>query len=212
MKKRHFGTATLAIVVLCATVSLARRYDRERTVRCESQSGRYTYCRTYTTGIVELRQQLSKTPCRQYDTWGSDRDGGGVWVRNGCRAVFAVRKRYWGGGRNDDRYGGTRIVRCGPRTGLTIIATCRPGQGACVSFARSAVPVVSVTTIGEQTATESGWIEGARQSSKCGDRIPIDRDAACSGPRDRRLQVEGARRAAVFFTICCCGFLHNLFT
>ena len=51
MKESHFGMATLAIVALFATVSSARRYDRERTVQCESQSGRYTYCRTLTSRV-----------------------------------------------------------------------------------------------------------------------------------------------------------------
>lgn len=61
-----------------------------RTVRCESQNERYAYCPTYTTGRVRLQQQLSNTPCQQYATWGTDGDGSGIWVRNGCRAIFVV--------------------------------------------------------------------------------------------------------------------------
>jgi len=61
-----------------------------RTVRCESQNDRYAYCPTYTYGRVRLQQQLSNSPCRQYESWGSDGDGSGIWVRNGCRAVFVV--------------------------------------------------------------------------------------------------------------------------
>jgi hypothetical protein len=63
---------------------------RPREIRCESQSRRHTYCETYARGRVRLARRLSKTPCIQYDTWGADRDGGGVWVRDGCRAVFVV--------------------------------------------------------------------------------------------------------------------------
>jgi hypothetical protein len=37
-----------------------------------------------------MERQLSGTPCIPYDTWGADADGGGVWVFNGCRAVFVV--------------------------------------------------------------------------------------------------------------------------
>jgi hypothetical protein len=68
------------------------------TIICQSQHDRYAYCRTYTNGRVRLLQQLSRSPCRQYDTWGEDGDGSGIWVRNGCRAVFAVEGYGWGGG------------------------------------------------------------------------------------------------------------------
>lgn len=61
-----------------------------REIRCESDSRRHEYCRTYAYGRVRLERQLSKSRCREYDTWGADRDGGGVWVRDGCRAIFVV--------------------------------------------------------------------------------------------------------------------------
>lgn len=102
MEKRS-GTIGLAIVLLCATASLARHDDdRERTIQCESEGGRAHYCPTGTTGRVELGKQLSRTRCAEYDTWGSDEDGGGIWVRDGCRAIFVVRERRgWGWGRRD---------------------------------------------------------------------------------------------------------------
>lgn len=74
-----------------------------RNVRCESQKDRYAYCPTYTTGRVRLQQQLSNAPCRQYESWGTDGDGSGVWVRNGCRAIFTV----GGGGGGSGGWGGT---------------------------------------------------------------------------------------------------------
>ena len=74
-----------------------------KTITCESERDRQAYCRTYATGRVELREQLSKAPCREYDTWGATGDGSGVWVRNGCRAEFAVRQQQWGGGGGRDR-------------------------------------------------------------------------------------------------------------
>ena len=61
-----------------------------RTIKCESHGGKSTYCRTGVRGPVRLQKQLSGTPCIQYDTWGADADGGGVWVWNGCRALFVV--------------------------------------------------------------------------------------------------------------------------
>jgi hypothetical protein len=59
-----------------------------RTIKCESRGGKSTYCRTGVRGRVRLERQLSGSPCIPYDTWGADADGGGVWVFNGCRAVF----------------------------------------------------------------------------------------------------------------------------
>ena len=61
-----------------------------RTITCESQRGRYAYCRTNTLGRVRLERRLSDAPCRQYDTWGADGDGSGIWVSDGCRGVFVV--------------------------------------------------------------------------------------------------------------------------
>jgi hypothetical protein len=63
---------------------------RQRTITCESQRGRYAYCRTNSIGRVRLKRRLSDARCRQYDTWGADGDGSGIWVADGCRAVFVV--------------------------------------------------------------------------------------------------------------------------
>ena len=120
--KRIFLTVTFTLLMVAPTLSFAQRGEKgrwgeggRRTVRCESQSKDYAYCRTYTTGRVELREQLSKSPCREYESWGSESDGSGVWVRGGCRAVFAVRERHWGWGDNDsgsDWDGGERTFKC----------------------------------------------------------------------------------------------------
>jgi hypothetical protein len=61
-----------------------------RTIKCESRGGKSTYCRTGVRGPVRMERQLSGTPCIPYDTWGADPDGGGIWVFNGCRALFVV--------------------------------------------------------------------------------------------------------------------------
>ncbi|MGE0825934.1 MAG: DUF3011 domain-containing protein [Candidatus Binatia bacterium] len=104
MRKYIFST-TLVVLLLVPTLALARWDESEqwghggrRTFKCESENNRHAYCRTYTTGRVELRQQLSKAPCIEYDTWKATGDGSGVWVRNGCRAEFAVKEHHWGWG------------------------------------------------------------------------------------------------------------------
>lgn len=65
-----------------------------RTFTCKSDGFKHTYCRTGTRGgHIRLVRQLSDAPCREYYTWGADRDGGGVWVDKGCSAEFSVERR-----------------------------------------------------------------------------------------------------------------------
>lgn len=91
------GSILLLLLALPTSdhVAEARRGPSGVRIECSSLSDRYEYCRTNAIGRVRLERQLSKTPCREYQTWGSDGDGSGVWVRNGCRGVFVVER---GGG------------------------------------------------------------------------------------------------------------------
>lgn len=99
---RNVGLGLLGLLVASlalATTVAAQGYrppphSHPHEIRCESESRRSTYCPTRRYGRVRLQRQLSKTRCREYDTWGADRDGGGVWVWNGCRAIFTVQS--WG--------------------------------------------------------------------------------------------------------------------
>ena len=75
--------------------------SESRVIKCESRGAKYDYCETHTTGRVELSKQLSKASCKEYDTWGADGDGSGIWVREGCRAEFVVKSGGHGG--YDDR-------------------------------------------------------------------------------------------------------------
>lgn len=59
-----------------------------QSVRCESSDGRSRRCAADIRGGVQLKRQLSASPCIQGRNWGWDRDG--IWVDNGCRAEFAV--------------------------------------------------------------------------------------------------------------------------
>jgi len=113
MDKRIFAFAALAFLLALSSRVEARHDDedddrddrgRERTIVCESKDERATYCETHTWGRVRLNRQLSKTRCEEYDTWGADDDGAGVWVRNGCRGEFVVRERRgWGHWHDRDR-------------------------------------------------------------------------------------------------------------
>lgn len=107
------GRATFLVIVALAVAALlhggrpaeARRGPRGVRIECSSLGDRYTYCKTHAIGTVRLERQLSKSSCRQYDTWGSDGDGSGVWVRNGCRGVFVVQGGGGGGGHHGGRPG-----------------------------------------------------------------------------------------------------------
>jgi hypothetical protein len=61
-----------------------------RRIRCESAHGRSNYCPTNTWGRVLIERRLSRVRCRENFNWGADRDGGGVWVADGCRAIFVI--------------------------------------------------------------------------------------------------------------------------
>jgi hypothetical protein len=68
----------------------------DRRLTCESNDRKYTRCRVWTYGTVRLVRQLSDTRCQQGRTWGYDRDG--IWVDDGCRALFSVGVNQGGGG------------------------------------------------------------------------------------------------------------------
>ena len=58
-------------------------------ITCESREYRYRYCPVRHAREVELARQLSSSNCRFNRSWGYDR--GGIWVDQGCAAVFRVR-------------------------------------------------------------------------------------------------------------------------
>jgi hypothetical protein len=59
----------------------------QRVIRCESEDGRERHCAASLRGAA-LRKQVSRAPCVQGRNWRWD--AGGIWVKDGCRADFAV--------------------------------------------------------------------------------------------------------------------------
>lgn len=59
---------------------------------CESQGFRYNFCSTGPIRDATLVEQRSRAPCVRDRTWGVARDG--IWVDNGCSAVFRIRGRW----------------------------------------------------------------------------------------------------------------------
>lgn len=81
----------VALGVLGAALSEKDKDHNEdrprRLVRCESD-GDYRHCRADFRNGVRLHRQLSRSSCRQNESWGYDRRG--VWVDRGCRAEFSL--------------------------------------------------------------------------------------------------------------------------
>jgi Protein of unknown function (DUF3011)/Peptidase inhibitor family I36 len=70
----------------------------QESIRCESNDGRRNYCGNYDYNRVRLDRQISDSPCVNGRSWGVDDRG--LWVDNGCRALFTVegRSRHEGSG------------------------------------------------------------------------------------------------------------------
>lgn len=64
------------------------RVAQPRLLVCESAQNRRQYCPANTVYGVELRRQLSRSPCTEGYSWGYDRNA--IWVDQGCRAEFLV--------------------------------------------------------------------------------------------------------------------------
>jgi len=61
-------------------------------LQCYAPPEGVLYCPTYAVGHVKLLRQFSKQRCRQYDSWGADGDGSGIWVAKSCRGRFMVER------------------------------------------------------------------------------------------------------------------------
>lgn len=79
-----------AALVLSVAAIVASGTAAARDVRCNSSHGSYNYCPTDTRGGVKLVDKESRARCDYGDTWGYDARG--IWVSNGCRAVFRIGK------------------------------------------------------------------------------------------------------------------------
>ncbi|MGV3615843.1 MAG: DUF3011 domain-containing protein [Fimbriimonas sp.] len=101
---RIFGFVALAAMAVGAIA--VQRSDQRITV--ESKDGRRARFNVNIPASADVRvaRQLSDKPCREGRTWGHDRRG--IWVDDGCRAVFEIdyrngRDRDWPRDRDRDR-------------------------------------------------------------------------------------------------------------
>jgi hypothetical protein len=69
-------------------------WDRDIRFRCDSQGYGYRMCQVDVGrgGRVSIERQISSTRCEEGRNWGWNRAG--VWVDQGCSAVFVVERRW----------------------------------------------------------------------------------------------------------------------
>ncbi len=105
--------------------------------RCESRDGRTQRC-SVNRGRAQFVRQLSNNPCVRGQSWGSDSRG--VWVSNGCRALFRTDDRYgngYGGNYgNNGGYYGNDLVRCESRDNRSQSCAITAGRGGTIRLLR----------------------------------------------------------------------------
>lgn len=87
---RRIGIPLVLAVLGLALVSLfhADVASALRSINCASEGGRYRYCPAQTYGSARIDKKFSDAPCTFGKSWGYDAKG--VWVSNGCRALFVL--------------------------------------------------------------------------------------------------------------------------
>jgi hypothetical protein len=79
---RFLGVAFVFLVIPAFSAA-------QQSVTCEANNNNRKYCGSYGPDQVRMDRQISGSPCVEGRTWGVDRQG--LWVEQGCRAVFIIR-------------------------------------------------------------------------------------------------------------------------
>ena len=89
MKIRN--SITVSAILLAAT-SFSSITLADQTVNCESHNHQYNHCSIDTHGYVRMKEQTSRSDCRQGQSW--DYDKRGIWVDDNCSGIFVVESRH----------------------------------------------------------------------------------------------------------------------
>ncbi len=81
--------AGAALTLAATSFTASAQQSGRNLVKCESTNHSPRRCYVNTRGHVEIVQRLSDAGCVEGQDWGFDNRS--IWVRGGCRAVFAVR-------------------------------------------------------------------------------------------------------------------------
>ena len=149
-------------------------------VRCESSKGRPESCKAETRAGVRLAKQLSRSPCREGDTWGVR--PGEIWVKHGCRGDFAI------GDLGTITEGGPVVFKC-ESTGA--------GRKRCPVSTRAGIRLVRQLSRSEciEHSTwgydeDNVWVsQGCRAEFQVGTR----RTADAAGPQSLRCESDRGR-------------------
>lgn len=148
------STGSLSVAAPAAAQGYDRSYPPQaRHVTCESWQFQPVTCPADTRGGVRLVQQTGGI-CTQGQTWGFTRHG--IWVNNGCRAIFAAVGGPGGGGRPGFGPGGDRLIVCESWQ-------FRPARCAASVFRRPQVEVIAGNcTHGRTWGWDRGgiWVNG----------------------------------------------------
>ncbi|MEA2329259.1 MAG: hypothetical protein QOE68_4218 [Thermoanaerobaculia bacterium] len=91
------------LVGLLIVISLLAPALFAETIRCESDRGHRHECSFDGWGRVELQRQISRTDCIEGRTWGTE-GRHTVWVSDGCRADFFIRRNHDNDRDREDRH------------------------------------------------------------------------------------------------------------
>jgi hypothetical protein len=96
-----------------------------RRLTCASDGHEYRHCAANTRRGIRLLRQLSRSRCEQGADWDYDHDG--VWVKNGCRAEFALGEGYAadsrsGGDDDGDGLGSSALIGVSALASLALLA------------------------------------------------------------------------------------------
>lgn len=177
-------------------------------VTCESRDSRQVECDLDTRGEVRLVRQLSKSPCVEGQSWGLFKHS--IWVKDGCRGVFASDggerrddgrdDRYsddrdgGGRGRDDGHGGGYAGSGRGGSNGLPDKVTCESRDNRQVECDMNTRGTVRVVQQLSKTACVEGRTWGLNRHSvwvKDGCRAVFERDTSGSHDSDYRQSGDG---------------------
>jgi hypothetical protein len=148
-------------------------------IRCESPRGRPRTCEADTRGGARLIKQLSRSPCVEGDTWGVR--PGGIWVKAGCRAEFAL-------GHPDAGAVGPTILRCESSGGGRRHCAAATRSGIKLVRQLSRAPCIQHSTWGFDR--NSVWVsQGCRAEFQVGTDVAVE----AAGPQQLRCESDRGR-------------------
>ncbi len=166
--------------------------------RCESRDSRTQRC-SVNRGRAQFVRQLSNNPCVRGQSWGSDSRG--VWVSNGCRALFRTDDRYGNGyggnyGNNGGHYGND-LVRCESRDNRSQSCAITAGRGGTIRLLRQLSDKACIENQTWGRSRNGVWVtQGCRAEFVTGRGGNNDNDQR--PPGDLGGGVPGGKRTDVF--------------